>query len=95
MEGMDWLKERTLKEENIKKVQQLVPIAEALGVTLPSMALAWCLKNENVSTVITGASKVNHLKENLKALDTLPLLTEDVMEEIEKVLDNKPYIDWF
>jgi len=95
MEGMDWLKERTLKEENINKVKQLVPIANELGVSLPNMALAWCLKNKNVSTVITGASKAQHLKENLKAIDTLPKMTDEVMAQIETVLDNKPYLDWF
>jgi aryl-alcohol dehydrogenase-like predicted oxidoreductase len=57
--------------------------------------LAWCLKNPNVSTVILGASKVHQLEENLQCLDAKALLTDSVMEEIEKILDNKPSITIF
>ena len=91
MEGMDWLKERTLKEERVEKVKKLsIFTQKELDISMPVLALAWCLKNPNVSTVILGASKVNHLEENFKALDALSLLTDDVMEEIENILDNKP-----
>ena len=54
------------------------------------LAIAWCLKNPNVSTVITGASRVEQVHDNMNALDVAALLTEDVMEAIEVVLDNKP-----
>jgi aryl-alcohol dehydrogenase-like predicted oxidoreductase len=54
------------------------------------MALAWCLKNPNVSTVITGASRASQVTENMKALDVLPKLTTEVMDRIEAVLQNKP-----
>jgi len=57
---------------------------------LPLLAIAWCLKNPNVSTVILGATKEQQLIENLKALQVEPMLTEDVMQEIETILDNKP-----
>ncbi len=90
IQGMDWLKERTLKEENIAKVKGLVPIANDLGISLPVMALAWCLKNQNVSTVILGASKSAQLKENMLALEAVDMLTSDVLAAIEQVLDNKP-----
>ncbi len=59
------------------------------------LSLAWCLKNPNVSTVILGASKVAQLKENLTAIDTIPLLTPEIMEEIEGVLQNKPVLPEF
>lgn len=90
MDGMDWLKDRTLADNRIKKVKKLSSLAEKIGTTMPLLALAWCLKNENVSTVITGASKIKHLTENLKAIEVLPLLTEEVMGKIEGILKNKP-----
>ena len=55
-----------------------------------TLALAWCLKNPNVSTVITGASKVAQVTENMKALDVLPKLNADVLDRIEQILQNKP-----
>jgi voltage-dependent potassium channel beta subunit len=93
MEGYDWLKERFESEEGkkkIDKVRQLTGIAEDLGCSMAQLALAWCLKNPNVSTVITGASKAEQVTENMKALDVVPKLTEDVNERIEGILDNKP-----
>jgi aryl-alcohol dehydrogenase-like predicted oxidoreductase len=57
---------------------------------MPHLALAWCLKNEDVSTVITGASKPEQVVENMKAIDKVDFLTDDVMERIEEILDNKP-----
>jgi aryl-alcohol dehydrogenase-like predicted oxidoreductase len=57
---------------------------------LAQLGLAWCLKNPNVSTVITGASRAEQVRENMKALEIVPKLTDDVMARIEEVLDNKP-----
>ncbi|MAU01213.1 MAG: aldo/keto reductase [Anaerolineaceae bacterium] len=91
--GYEWLRKMLTSEEGQKRLQsvkELVPIAEDLGTTMPKLAIAWCLKNPNVSTVITGASKVSQVEENMKALDLVPQLTDDVMEKIEAVLDNKP-----
>jgi aryl-alcohol dehydrogenase-like predicted oxidoreductase len=68
-------------------------VAKELGCTMAQLALAWCLKNPNVSTVITGASRVEQVHQNMKALDVVPKLTEDVMMDIEKILDNKPFLD--
>jgi aryl-alcohol dehydrogenase-like predicted oxidoreductase len=65
-------------------VDGLEPIANELGCTLAQLSLAWCLKNPNVSTVITGASRVSQVEENLKAIDIAPKLTPDVMARIEK-----------
>ena len=67
-------------------VEQLIPLASELGCSLAQMALAWCLKNPNVSSVITGASRAAQVHENMKALDVVPLLTNDVMERIEVIL---------
>jgi voltage-dependent potassium channel beta subunit len=93
LEGYEWLREGFEDEkakQKIVKVQRLVPIAENLGMTIAQMALAWCLKNPNVSTVITGASKPQQVSENMKALDFQAKLTPDIMEQIESVLGNKP-----
>jgi len=76
-------------QKRVEKVKELAKIAEGLDTTMPKLALAWCLKNPNVSTVITGASKVSQVEENFTALDLVPQLTDDVMETIEGVLDNK------
>jgi len=61
-----------------------------MGGNVTQLSLAWCIKNENVSTVILGATKVAQIEDNVKALELLPKLTPEVMEEIEKILDNKP-----
>ena len=90
MENLDWLKNATLVEEKIAKVRELTALAGEIGTTMPLLALAWCLKNPNVSTVITGASKVSQLEENLKAVEATALLTDEVMQRIEDILDNKP-----
>ena len=95
MEGLDWLKERSLTEERLEKVRKLNKIAKSVGTTLPKFALAWCLKNPNVSTVILGASKVEQIEENLQALEVLPLLASDVLESVEAVLENKPQLPAF
>ncbi|MDX1670689.1 MAG: aldo/keto reductase, partial [Balneolaceae bacterium] len=69
------------------------PIADELKISLPQLALAWCLKNPNVSTVITGASKPEQVRENMKAVDAVDKLDDAVMEKIEEVLDNKPEME--
>ena len=93
IKGFDWLKERWLQEEKIKKLKKLVSLAEKLGVSMASLAIAWTIKNPNVSTAILGATKKEQLYDNLKALDTLKVLSSDVMEKIEKILQNKPILD--
>ncbi|HEY9082484.1 MAG TPA: aldo/keto reductase [Vicingaceae bacterium] len=90
MEGMDWLKDTVVTKENLDKVAQLEKIAKKLGLSLPVLAITWCLKNENVSTVMLGASKLSQLEENFKAIEAKAKLTPEVMEEIEKALNNKP-----
>jgi aryl-alcohol dehydrogenase-like predicted oxidoreductase len=91
IEGMDWLKERTLGDPTrIDKTKALGQFAQELGTSLPKLAIAWCVKNPNVSTTILGASKPEQLKETLTSLDVVPLLTNEVMEKIEGILQNKP-----
>jgi voltage-dependent potassium channel beta subunit len=93
LEGFGWLKERLDDEawkEDLKKLNDLDKIAKDLGGTLAQLALAWCLKNPNVSTVITGASKAEQVRENMKALEIYQQIGDDVMERIDEILDNKP-----
>ena len=84
-----WLREQFENEEarqRLKKVKELAHVAGDLGATLPCLALAWCLKNPNVSSVITGASKPAQVKENMKASELVGKLTPEVMRRIDKIL---------
>ena len=83
--GYGWLKTWLTDPDRNKKVQQFRAIANSLGATAAHLAIAWCGKNPAVSTVILGASNPGQLKENLKALDVLPLLSADVMNRIQDV----------
>ena len=90
MNNLTWLKDLALTDEKLNKVKSLQKIADEVGITLAQLSLIWCLKNQNVSTVILGASKTAQFKENLKALEYTALLTEEVMIKIEEVLQNRP-----
>lgn len=93
LKGYEWLREEFESEETkqkIEKVKQLEPIAKELGCSMAQLALAWCLKNPNVSTVITGASRPEQVVENMRALDFVEKLDDAIMERIEAVLANKP-----
>lgn len=92
LEGFDWLKDRWIMDEKINKVKELGNVAQELGVSLPSLAIAWCIKNPNVSTAILGATKKEQLLDNLKALEVLPKLTDDVINKIESVMKTKPVL---
>jgi voltage-dependent potassium channel beta subunit len=91
--GFDWLKNRWLQEDKINKLRKLVALAKNLGVSMASLAIAWTIRNPHVTTAILGATKKEQLTENLKALEVLKLLTPDIMDEIEKILLNKPHMD--
>ncbi|KAL9049701.1 MAG: hypothetical protein Q9162_007073 [Coniocarpon cinnabarinum] len=74
----------------IDKVRKLTEIAERLGGNMGQLALAWCLKNENVSSVILGATKVEQIHDNAKSIQVLQKITPEIHAEIEQILDNKP-----
>jgi voltage-dependent potassium channel beta subunit len=90
LEGYGWLRENMMTPENIEKVKQLEPIAKDVDCSLAQLGLAWCLKNPNVSTVITGASRPEQVVENMKAEDVVGKLDSGIMERIDGVLGNKP-----
>lgn len=83
LKGYEWLAERVSDPVRVAVVRKIVPIARELGCTPAQLALAWCAKNPNVSTVITGASRVAQVHENLKALDVIDRLTPEVMAAID------------
>jgi voltage-dependent potassium channel beta subunit len=95
LEGMEWMRERLLDEAKLEKARQLEAIAQDAGTTLPRMALAWCLTNPNVSTVITGASKLNHLEDNLRSVEDISKITPEIAPRIEAVVQNKPKLEVF
>ena len=88
--GYEWLQDHVLVEERIEKVQRLAGVAEDLGCTTAQLALAWCLQNPHVSTVITGASRPEQVEENMQALEVADALDAEVMETIASILDNEP-----
>jgi voltage-dependent potassium channel beta subunit len=81
--GYEWLRSALTDEKRNGKVAELKVIADELGITLSQLSLAWCAKNPNVSTVITGASNADQVRENMTALDAMPLLTKEIMDRID------------
>ncbi len=92
LSGFEWLKDRWLMEDRIKKVKKLSAYADELGISTASLSIAWCLKNPHVTTAILGASRKEQLLDNLKALEIGPLLDAEVMEQIERIMQTKPTI---
>jgi voltage-dependent potassium channel beta subunit len=85
VKGYEWLADRIQDSSKIAKVRALAPIAQELSCTLAQLALAWCLKNPRVSTVITGASRPSQVKENMQARNVVPKLSPDVMARIDAI----------
>ena len=100
LEKYSWLRKQLLEteegKEKLRKVEKLAGVSDDLGVPMPQLALIWCLKNPNVSTVITGASNVKQVEQNMKAMDMVDKVDDAAMEKIEEILDNKPGsdMDW-
>lgn len=90
LEEYAWLKEKAITPERLEKAKELNSFAKELNISLPLLAIAWCLKNKNVSTVILGASKTEQLKETLQATEYISIINEEVSNRIEAILDNNP-----
>jgi len=86
LDNFEWMKERVQNEKKLAVTRKLAQVAEDLGVSMAQLSLAWVLKNPNVSTVITGASKVSQVEENMKAVEIKNQLTEDVMDRIDAIV---------
>ena len=89
LKNYDWLKDHLTDAQKLAKVAALEPIANELGCTLSQLALAWCLKNPFVSTVITGASRVEQVHENMKAAEVAPKITQELMDRIDGIFEIK------
>jgi voltage-dependent potassium channel beta subunit len=85
LKGYEWLHDELTDQQKIAKVQALEPIANGLNCTISQLALAWCLKNPLVSTVITGASRVEQVHENMKASEIAPKITPEILERIDRI----------
>nr|WP_325232091.1 aldo/keto reductase [Egicoccus sp.] len=85
LEGFGWLAERLTDAEQNAIVRDLKEVADDLDCSLAQLALAWCVKNPDVSSVITGASRVEQVNENMQALEVVPKLTDDVMARIDEI----------
>jgi voltage-dependent potassium channel beta subunit len=88
LDNFEWMKERVQNEQKLAVTRKLAEVADDLGVSMAQLSLAWVLKNPNVSTVITGASKISQVEENMKAVEIKKQLTEDVMERINGIVKN-------
>jgi voltage-dependent potassium channel beta subunit len=89
LEDMAWIRDR-ITPERIAIVRQLTSLAQELGITTAQLAIAWLLRRKEVSSVITGATRLEQLDENLGAAEAVELLTDDVQEQIEQILGNTP-----
>ena len=89
-EGYEWLQDQVLREKRLNKVRRLGQVADDLGCSTAQLALAWCLQNPDVSTVITGASKPHQVEENMKAIEVVDQIDTETQERIEDILDNQP-----
>lgn len=90
LEGFGWLKEKTYVNYKVGKVQELKTVADKLGCSLAQLSIAWCIRNPNVTSAILGATRAEQLLENLKSLEIVAMLTPDVMQEIEDIMQTKP-----
>ncbi len=84
--GYEWLTHQLTNPKRNKRVRDLKDVADKLGCTLSQLAIAWCARNKHVSTVITGASRVEQVQENMKALDVIGQLDDEVMERIDVII---------
>ncbi len=92
LNGFEWLKDKWVTGDKINKVKKLAVLSTKLGIPTAVLSIAWCIKNPNVTTAILGATKKQQLLENLKALEAVELLTPEILEKIEKIMENKPTI---
>ncbi|XP_031732248.1 voltage-gated potassium channel subunit beta-2-like [Anarrhichthys ocellatus] len=94
LKGHHWMKDKVMSEEGHRqqvKLKELQAVAERLGCTLPQLAIAWCLRNEGVNSVLLGASRTDQLMENIRAIKVLPKLSQSIVSEVDNLLGNKPY----
>lgn len=92
LEGFDWLKERWMQENFLTKAKDLNNMAQQLGISMAQLSIAWCIKNPNVTTAILGATNKEQLLQNLKSLDSVEKLNDELMKQIEDIVQTKPVL---
>jgi voltage-dependent potassium channel beta subunit len=92
LEGFDWLKDRWMQEKFLEKAKGLNDLAKQLGISMAQLSIAWCIKNPNVTTAILGASNSKQLLENLKSMEAVEKLNDEVMQKIEDIMQTKPVL---
>jgi voltage-dependent potassium channel beta subunit len=90
LQGFDWLKDRWMVQDKLERVNKLAEYSKELGISLPLLSIAWCIKNPHVTTAILGATRKEQLKENLRAIEILPKITGEVMSRIDEISGTKP-----
>jgi len=90
LKGYEWVREKYFQEGKLERVRKMTEYAKKIGLAPAVLAIAWCLKNPNVSTAILGATKKEQLKQNLSALDAVDKLTPEVMKELDNIMQNNP-----
>ena len=95
LKGFDWLKDRWMVEDRIEKTKRLAALAQELNISTATLSIAWCIRNPNTTTAILGATNKEQLRENLKTLEVLPKLTEEVINKIEEIMQTKPVLPEF
>ncbi len=85
LEGYEWLRKELTNADRLATVSALKPLADQMGATLAQFSIAWCLQNPDVSSVLTGASRVQQIHENMKALEFVDSFTPDVMQEVDRI----------
>ena len=86
---MNWIKDR-ITPERIEIVDQLTQLANELNITTSQLAIAWLLRRKEVSSVITGATNIDQLQENIESSEAIDKLEEKILDRIDKILDNCP-----
>ena len=92
LKGFDWLKDRWMKDEMLGKVRGLAALANELGISMAELSIAWTIKNPHVTTAILGATRKEQLLENLKSIDAMVKLNDEVMTRIDKIVQTKPVL---
>ncbi len=92
LSGFDWLRDRWMKDDLLQKVKKLSVLAKETGVTMPQLAIGWCIKNPDITTAILGATRKEQLLENLGAVEAMARLSDDVMNRIENIVQSKPVL---
>jgi voltage-dependent potassium channel beta subunit len=94
LEHLSWLKDHFLGDERrlIDTANSLIPLAGDLGCSPAQLAIAWCLKNPNVSSVLLGASKIEQLEENIKAIQFVEKIDDELLGILEQNFQNAPVL---